>query len=116
VPSSLYMDVHVPVAITTGLRLRGIDVLTSQEDQSIEYSDEALLKRSTALNRVLFTQDQDFLLIAADLQRVGVKFRAIVYAHQLGPGIGEIVGDLELLMKAAEDEELWNRVIHLPLR
>src|SRR5207302_1334872 len=27
-----YMDVHVPRAITEGLRLRGIDVVTAQED------------------------------------------------------------------------------------
>ena len=27
----LYMDVHVPLAITEGLRLRGVDVLTAQE-------------------------------------------------------------------------------------
>jgi hypothetical protein len=33
-PLPVYMDVHVPAAITAGLRRRGIDVLTSQEDGS----------------------------------------------------------------------------------
>ena len=28
----LYMDVHVRRAVTAGLRLRGVDVLTAQED------------------------------------------------------------------------------------
>ena len=28
---ALYMDVQVPRAITTGLRLRGVDVITAQE-------------------------------------------------------------------------------------
>jgi len=28
----LYMDVHVRRAVTVGLRLRGVDVLTAQED------------------------------------------------------------------------------------
>jgi hypothetical protein len=28
----LYMDVHVKAAITAGLRRRGIDVVTAQED------------------------------------------------------------------------------------
>ncbi len=28
----VYMDEHVPKAITIGLRMRGIDVLTVQED------------------------------------------------------------------------------------
>jgi hypothetical protein len=31
-PLSIYMDVHIPLAITEGLRRRKIDVLTSQED------------------------------------------------------------------------------------
>ena len=28
----LYMDVHIPKAITIGLRLRNVDVITAQED------------------------------------------------------------------------------------
>lgn len=30
----LYMDVHVPYAITTELRLRGVAVLTAQDDET----------------------------------------------------------------------------------
>ncbi len=30
---ALYMDVHVPSAVTEGLRRRGVDVLTSQETE-----------------------------------------------------------------------------------
>ena len=29
----LYMDVHIPLAVTVGLRARGIDVVTAQEDR-----------------------------------------------------------------------------------
>ena len=29
---ALYMDVHVPAAITRGLRRRSVEVLTAQED------------------------------------------------------------------------------------
>lgn len=29
---AFYMDEHVPRAISVGLRLRGVDVLTAQED------------------------------------------------------------------------------------
>ena len=38
-PLMFYMDVHVPVAITMGIRRRGIDVLTSQEDGTREVAD-----------------------------------------------------------------------------
>lgn len=44
-----YMDVHVPAAITEGLRRRGIDVLTSQEDNTRQVDDEALLTRVVPL-------------------------------------------------------------------
>ena len=56
-----YMDVHVRRAITEGLRLRGVDVLTAQEDHARELDDPDLLDRSTALGRVFFTQDNDLL-------------------------------------------------------
>ena len=47
----LYMDVHVPRAITEGLRLRGIDVRTAQEDGAVRLSDPELLDRAGALGR-----------------------------------------------------------------
>jgi hypothetical protein len=35
----LYVDVHVRRAITEGLRLRGVDVLTAQEDGASRLND-----------------------------------------------------------------------------
>jgi predicted nuclease of predicted toxin-antitoxin system len=58
------MDEHIHRAITIGLRLRGIDVLTVQEDGRAGVSDPLVLDRATELNRVLFTQDDDFLIEA----------------------------------------------------
>ena len=58
---SLYMDVHVRRAVTEGLRLRSVDVLTAQEDGTTLLEDSELLNRATALGRVLFTQDKTFL-------------------------------------------------------
>jgi predicted nuclease of predicted toxin-antitoxin system len=55
------MDEHVPRAISVGLRLRGVDVLTAQEDGLRNTPDADLLDRATALGRVIFTQDDDFL-------------------------------------------------------
>jgi len=65
----LYMDVHVPAAITRGLLLRGVDVLTAQVDGTTALEDPALLDRATALGRVLFSQDDD-LLAEATLRSV----------------------------------------------
>jgi predicted nuclease of predicted toxin-antitoxin system len=60
----LYMDHHVPSAVTAGLRKRGVDVITAEEDGSARLEDELLLSRATAPGRILFSQDQDLLVIA----------------------------------------------------
>lgn len=110
-----YMDVHVPAAITEGLRQRGIDVLTSQVDGTRTEDDEALLGRASELERILFTQDDDLLRVSAEWQETGREFSGIVYAHQLGPGIGRIIEDLEIISTCATADELRNTVCYLPL-
>lgn len=111
----IYMDVHVAAAITDGLERRGVDVLTAQTDGTREVDDESLLQRTTELRRLLFTRDEDFLKIGGEWQQEDREFAGIAFAHQLGPGIGQIIEDLELIATCAHDDEVFNRVIHLPL-
>lgn len=113
---SLYMDQHIPRAITVGLRLRSIDVITAFEDKASEMSDSDLLNRATELRRVLFTQDDDLLSEAAKRQKNSIHFQGLIYAHQLRVSIGACVNDLEIIVKAAEPDELVNEVIFLPLK
>jgi Domain of unknown function (DUF5615) len=110
------MDVHVPSAITEGLRRRGIDVLTSQDDGTRAADDAVLLTRASVANRLLFTQDEDFLKIAPNWHSEGKPFVGIAYSHQIGVSIGRLIEDLELLALCATEDELHNRVIYLPLR
>jgi hypothetical protein len=112
---ALYMDQHVPRAITVGLRLRGVDVLTAYEDGTSELADPALLDRASELGRVLFTRDGDLLAEAASRQRNGIPFGGVIYAHQLRVSIGTCVQDLEIIAKAGEPEDLINGVQYLPL-
>ena len=87
-PLALYMDVHVPMAVTEALRRRGLDVVTAQEDGTATEGDDALLARATKLGRVLFSQDQDFLRIAADWQARGLTFAGVLFAAQQGVSLG----------------------------
>jgi uncharacterized protein with PIN domain len=112
---ALYMDVHVHRAITNGLRIRGVDVLTAQQDGFRQASDTRLLDRATELGRVLVSQDDDLLAEAKQRQVEGVGFAGVIYAHQMRITIGQCVHDLELIAKLAEPEELANRVEYLPL-
>ena len=114
-PVSIYMDVHVPRAITVELRRRDVDVLTAQDDGAARLTDPELLDRSSALERVLFSQDDDLLAEAAQRQTAGIPFAGVVYGHQLLVPIGVCVRDLELIAKLSEPDELRNRVEYLPL-
>jgi hypothetical protein len=110
------MDHHVHGGITQGLRVRGVDVLTADEDNASQLPDPDLLDRATALGRVLFSQDTDLLREGARRQQAGEHFAGLIYAHQLHAPIGRCIDDLELLAKACDPPEFINRVEYLPLK
>ena len=109
------MDVHVPAAITRGLLLRGVDVLTAQLDGTTRLNDPDLLDRAANLGRVLFSQDEDLLAEASRRQQSGTHFSGVIYAHQLGITIGKAINDLEVLAQAGTIKEFAERVEYLPL-
>jgi hypothetical protein len=111
----LYMDHHVPRAITIGLRMRRVDVVTAHEDSADRISDSDLLDRAGRLGRVLFTQDDDLVAEAVIRQRDAIPFSGVIYAHQLRTSIGRCIQDLELIARAGEDEDMANRIEFLPL-
>ena len=112
---ALYMDVHIPKPITAGLLLRGVDVLTSQEDNTDTWPDSDLVDRATRLNRVLFTFDTDFFAEARCRQSLGVVFSGIIYAQPLNVSIGKCISDLELICKAGLYEDFSSHITCLPL-
>jgi len=98
-----------------GLRLRGIDVTTVQDDGTVGGSDEDLLERAEALDRVLFSQDQDLLRLAKAWRLEGRRFAGVIFAPQQRVTTGQLVKDLELLAKAGEMDHFENHVEFLPL-
>jgi hypothetical protein len=109
------MDHHVPRAITNGLRLREVDVLTAHEDGTSDLQDSALLDRAAELDRVLFTQDDDLLVEATQRQQRRQSFSGVIYAHQLRVSIGGCIRDLELVARAGEPEDMVAQGLFLPL-
>ena len=115
-PIALYMDVHVPQAITSQLCRRGVDVLTAFDDETQELPDDKLLER---LKRVLFTQDIRFRVLAETLQIEGKQFSGLIFGlfgHQLGGTIGQFVKDLEFIAQASEIDEWMNVVEYVPFK
>ncbi|WP_165226823.1 DUF5615 family PIN-like protein [Aquisphaera insulae] len=114
-PLSLYMDVHVPLVISEGLRRRGLDVLTSQEDGTTTEDDEVLLERAVSLGRILFTQDRDFLKIASTWQGQARDFPGIIFSPQKCMSLGVLVVELHMVLTCSDSKELAGLVTFLPL-
>jgi len=100
-----YTDEHVHPSVVKGLRLRGIDVLTTKEADMLAASDEEHLSFANREGRVIFTQDEDFL----KLHSFGFEHSGIVYAHQ-HTSIGRIVKGLVLIHQVMDSDEMENHL------
>jgi Domain of unknown function (DUF5615) len=111
---ALYMDAHVPRAITEQLRLRGVDVMAATEEGTNRLADDQLLETASAFGRVVFTHDHRFRAMAEQWQRDGHRFAGLAFPAE-GASIGQYVRDLEIIAKASDPSEWVNTVMFLPL-
>jgi hypothetical protein len=100
-----YFDEHVHSAVASGLKHRGVDVLTSQEANMLGAADEEHLAFAQLHHRVTVTQDDDFLKLHAS----GIEHSGIVYTPQHTP-IGYFVRGLLLVYQVLTPEEIKNQV------
>lgn len=114
-PLKFYFDHNVPKSILTGLRLKGIDIVTALEDKRSGLGDNQLLERAFELKRVMFTFDDDFLTVAQDFLIEEKDFYGIIYSHQLKISIGKCIEDLELIASVCDSKDLINQIQFLPL-
>jgi predicted nuclease of predicted toxin-antitoxin system len=103
-----YCDEHIHPAITNALRRRGVDILTAQEADMLGVPDEKHLQYATSQERVILTQDADFLRI----HKTGTPHHGIVYAPQSTP-TGEMIQGLILIYQVLTEEEMKNRVEYI---
>ncbi|HWE38850.1 MAG TPA: DUF5615 family PIN-like protein [Isosphaeraceae bacterium] len=104
-----HLDEHCPHAIAEGLRRHGIDVTTSTDAGLLRAPDENHVAFGLANGRVIVTEDDDFLVLAAR----GVPHAGIAYCHQQTRSIGEVIAALVLIWEVYEPAELANRVEYL---
>ncbi len=103
-----YTDEHVSKAVVRGLRQRGVDVLSVPEAHKLGATDEEHIAFTRTEGRVIFTQDDDFLKLAA----IGTHHAGIVYAHQQ-TSIGNIIQGLMLIYQVLEAEEMLDNIEYL---
>lgn len=101
-----HLDEHVANAVAAGLRRRGIDVTTTPEMGLSGATDDEQLAFIRSQQRVIFTQDEDFLRLHAQ----GQPHPGIAYCHQQTRSIGEIIRGLVLIWQFLDPPEMANRV------
>ncbi len=84
---SVPCDEHIPHPVITGLRRRGLEVVSVQELGRSSASDSEVLDLALDEGRLLYTCDADFLRLHSE----GRKHAGILYHHQLKYSIGETV-------------------------
>lgn len=77
--------------IVQALRRRGMDVVTAQERGRDRVDDDVLLEEALADERVMLTNDTDFLVLAANLSARDETFAPIYFWPQRGRAVGEMV-------------------------
>lgn len=100
-----YTDEHVPNSVVKGLRLRGIDVLTTKEAGMLGATDEEHVAFAKKEKRVIFTQDEDFLRLHSE----GIEHSGIVYSHQR-TSVGDKVRGLVLIHQVLNLDEMKNHL------
>jgi predicted nuclease of predicted toxin-antitoxin system len=104
-----HLDEHVDPAIAQGLRLRGIDVTTTNDVKLLGAPDSAHVEFALQEERVIFTNDSDFLRFAS----TGISHAGIAYCARNSRTIGHIVRHLCLMHDCLESQELRSRVEYL---
>lgn len=101
-----HLDEHVPHAVADGLRRLGIDVTTTTDAGLLGADDTAQVAFGVTEQRVIFTEDDDFLRLASQ----GAEHAGLVYCHQNSRSIGQVVRALELVWEVYEPAEMANRI------
>lgn len=104
-----HLDEHCSHAIALGLRRAGIDVTTTSEAGLLHAPDERHIAFARLANRVIFTQDDDFLVLHAR----GVPHCGILYCRQGPRAVGWIIDALTLIWEVYEPEELVGKVEYI---
>ena len=101
-----HLDENVSNTVADGLRRRGIDVSTTPEQGLVSASDEEQLAFAYSQQRVIFTQDRDFLV----LHSAGNEHAGIAYCIKGSRSIGEIIRGLILIWEVLNADEIKGKL------
>ncbi len=100
-----YADEQISKAVVRGLRSRGIDVQTTHDANLLGASDAVQLAHAHESDRVVLTQDNDFLILASE----GASHSGIVYSKQ-NQSIGKTIQNCVLLVEVVDSDEMQGMI------
>lgn len=103
---AFHLDEHMDHAIARGLRSRGIEITTTTEAGLLGADDSAHLEFARREQRVIVTNDVDFLAFASQ----SIDYAGIAYAPRDARSIGHIVRHLCLMNDCLEPAEMAGKV------
>ena len=112
-PIKLYLDEDsINRALIKALRSRNVDVLTAQEADQMQVSDQKHLDYAISLNRVIFTfNTQDFVKLHTAYLSTGRHHAGIIVSNQAQVGV--IVRRLLKLLNARTAAEMQDWLEYL---
>ena len=111
-----YMDENMHSAITNGVRSKGVDVLTVQEDGFSGIADPQIFQRAVALKRVLVSFDRDMINVAMQYQARFDHFEGLIFINLHKSSFGAFITELELISLTSHPAECSNQIQYLPLQ
>jgi len=103
-----YTDEHIATAVIRGIRRHGIEVLSVPDTGMFGATDDEHFMRAQADGRVIITQDQDFLAIAANNPGHG----GIIFAAQ-SVRIGAMIAGVVRIHQTLDPPDMIGRVEYL---
>ncbi|MYC29005.1 MAG: hypothetical protein F4X65_02795 [Chloroflexi bacterium] len=105
-PLALLCDEHIDYDIIVGLVGQGIDAVSAQQIGLAATDDALILAEARRLGRVIYTGDDDYLLLNSS----GILHPGIFYHHPLKYSIGQAIDAVATACQVLSAEEMANRV------
>lgn len=106
----IYTNESVSIAITEGLKRRGIEAWSAKDTGNLAMTDEEQLSYATQIKAAIFTHDDDFLKLAIKWSDEGREHWGVIYTHQQYRSVGECIKRLRLLADILSAEDMKNHI------
>ena len=100
-----YLDESINVALSTGLKRRGVEVVTARDANNLGLTDVEQLDYAFKNDFVIVTHDDDFLSFTINKEHAG-----IVYVHQQKYSVGDLIRNLKLLWDIASPDQMKSHI------